>query len=253
MSLIIFPIKTKHFLLVLFLPVLFSGVFISGCASSQVSRDAASNVDLGVQQAKNLVGGAEDSNLPDAYQNSTQATKGAIIGGAAGAVTGALSSGVGVIPGTATGIIFGASYGSYIDSMTTLQDRLENRGVNIIVLGDQILIVVPSARIFNPLTANIKSQAYSTIHMIAQYINHYTKILVKVSAYTADTGSDRVDLALSKQQAEKMAKALLATGVDARILFAEGYGGSHLVAQNGLAWEANDNYRIEITLEKLYV
>lgn len=238
----------------LFLPLtlcVISIFFLTSCASSNVSREAAANVDMGVQNAKNL--GDSDANIADTYQNSSQAVKGAVLGGAAGAITGALSSSVGVIPGTAIGVIMGAAYGSYIDSNTTLADKLENRGVNIIELGDQILIVIPSSRLFNDTTSTIRPQAYSTLNLVAQYINSFTKMLVKVSAYTADTGVSSVDTSLSKQQAGHVAKALLAEGVDARILYAEGYGGTHLVSKNVDDWDGNDNYRIEITLEKLYV
>ena len=77
-------------------------------------------------------------------------------------------------------------------------------------------------------------------------------MMVKVSAYTDDTGSRTIDLNLSKQQAQQVAKALLATGIDARLLYADGYGGTNLVRANTMDWDT-DNYRIEITLEKLYV
>lgn len=231
--------------------LLFS-TFLSGCASSDVSRDAASNVDMGVQNARNLAGGAGDTSIADSYQNSSQAVKGAIIGGAAGGITGALSSGVGFIAGAAAGSILGASYGSYIDTNTSLEDQLLNRGANIIVLGDQILIVMPSARIFDDWSAKIKPQAYSTLKLIAQYVNGYTKMLVKISAYTDDTGSKTVDLSLSQQQAENVEKFLVAAGIDARVLYAAGHGGTRLVTRNTGEWES-DNYRIEITLEKLYV
>lgn len=226
---------------------------LTSCAASDASRDTAANIDLGVQNAKNLVNGVANGNIADSYQNTSQTAKGALIGGAAGAITGAFSSGIGVIPGTATGLIFGAAYGSYIDSQTNFDDQLENRGANIVVLGDQILIVLPSARIFNPYTAEIKPSAYSTLGMVAHYINRYTKMLVKVAAYTNDTGSERVDLALSEQQAQNVAKILSASGVNTRLLYAAGYGGTRLVTKNSLDWDESDNYRIEITLEKLYV
>ena len=61
-----------------------------------------------------------------------------------------------------------------------------------------------------------------------------------------------MDLSLSQQQASAVAKFLTASGVDARILYAEGYGGARLVSPNNGQWES-DNYRIEVTLEKLYV
>jgi outer membrane protein OmpA-like peptidoglycan-associated protein len=88
---------------------------------------------------------------------------------------------------------------------------------------------------------------------VASYINRYTKILVKISAYTNALGPKEVDLALSQQQADSISKFLLACGLDARLTYAVGYGGTHLVQKNSYSWGASDNYRIEITLEKLYV
>lgn len=239
----------------LLLPFSFITVFcfiLSGCASSDVSRDTAANVHASVQGTKNFVNGVVDSSISESYQNTNQTTKGAIVGGTAGGAAGALTSGVGFFPGVASGAVFGAIYGGYIDSRSTRQDRLINRGANVIVLGDQILIVLPSARLFDEYTATIKPQAYSTLNLVAQYISGYTKMLVKISAYTDDSGSKRGDLSLSKQQAEKVARILLASGVNARVLYAQGYGSSNLVEKSTMDWDS-DNYRIEITLEKLYV
>lgn len=227
-------------------------LFLVGCASSDVSRNAVSNIDLGMQNAKNLVSGTSRISIADRYQNASQATKGALIGGLTGATIGALSSCVGIIPGTATGIILGGSYGSYIDCLTTLKDELANRGVNIIVLGDQILIVIPSSRLFKPYSPYLKNGAFSTLDLVAIYINRFVKIMVKIGGHTADLASCGLDKGLSKQQAEAVAKYLLLTGVDARLLYAEGYGATHLVTKNDSDW-SSDNYRIEITLEKLYV
>lgn len=232
--------------------LLIATILMYGCASSPASRTAASNVDMGVQNAKNLTSGVGNNNsLTQTYQNSSQTTKGALLGGAAGAVTGSFVSGVGTLVGTAGGAILGASYGAYIDSLTTIQDKLENRGVTVVELGDQILIIIPSSQLFTYLSSQLQPQAYSTIDLVAQYINSYTKMLVKVGGYTNDTGSSRVDLALSQQQAKTVAKTLVAYNVDARVLYAEGYGGTNLVERNSLDWDSSDNYRIEITLEKL--
>lgn len=232
--------------------VLISIFMLYGCASSHVSRDVASNVDMGVQNAKGLVDGVSESSIADSYQNASQRAKGAMLGGAAGAVGGSLVTAIGALPGGLVGAVFGASYGSYIDRQATLEDQLKNRGANIVILGDQILIVLPSARLFRHMTASIKPDAYSTIELTAIYINRFTKTLVKISAHTAALSSPEVDFALSQKQAEAVSRMLQASGVDARILYASGYGGTQLV-QGGSNWEGNDNYRIEITLEKLYV
>lgn len=227
-------------------------LLFSGCASSRVSRDVASNIDVGVRHTQDLFDESTDGHIADSYQNSSQATKGAIIGGTVGAVAG-YSSGVGIIPGTAVGAILGASYGKYIDSNTTMVDRLENRGISIIVLGDQVLIVIPSSRIFNgPHSSVIKPEARSTLAMIVRFINCYIKTSVKVTAYTQGTGSPKVDLALTKQQAQRVVRFLIDCGLNARLVYAEGCGSSHLVQRLSEDWYGNDNFRIEITFEKLY-
>jgi len=135
-------------------------------------------------------------------------------------------------------------------SKTKQIQALSRRGVTVVVLGDQILIVVPSDRLFQPMTANITSQGSLLLCAVAQYINSYTKMLVKVAAYTGETGSQRVALALSQQQADNVATLLRQDGINARVLYAVGYGRDHLVERNCNHW-GNDNFRIEITLEKL--
>ena len=101
------------------------------------------------------------------------------------------------------------------------------------------------------MSDQLQPRSYTTVELLAEYINSFDKTLVKVAGYTNDTGSSRVDLALSKQQAQTLAKALTSYHVDARVLYAEGYGGTHLVEPNSLDWDNSENYRIEITLEKL--
>jgi len=233
--------------------VLISCFILCSCASSTVSRDAASNIDMGVQNARNLADGATDGSIMDSYQNASQRAKGIVLGGVAGAGVGALASGVGVLGGAAVGAVLGGSYGTYIDVNTSIEDQLVNRGGTIIVLGDQILIVLPSAHLFHGMTAKIKSDAYSTLKLVTAYINRYTKMLVKISAYTNQVGPSEVDLSLSQMQAESVAKFLVACGLDARVTYAVGYGGTHLIQKNSAVLDGNENYRIEITLEKLYV
>lgn len=236
----------------LLLIIFFCGLMAS-CASSDVTRDVTANIDTGVQNTSDMADGFTERHFADSYQNATQRSKGALVGGSAGAVTGSIAGGIGAIPGAAVGALFGASYGSYIDQHTTLDDQLKNRGINIVMLGDQILIVIPSARLFKPYTSTLKTDSYSTFRHIASFINSYNKMLVKVSAHTAALGSSDVNYSLSQAQAESVSKMLQASGVDARVLYAMGYGGTHLVQRQSQAWEGNDNYRIEITLEKLYV
>jgi outer membrane protein OmpA-like peptidoglycan-associated protein len=230
-----------------------TAIVLTACASSNITREVTANTDQGVLHTKELIHGTGDGSVADSYQNSSQATKGAVLGGTAGAVAGVLSSGVGFIPGTVTGMIFGASYGSYIDANTTLQDQLENRGAIVVILGDHIMIILPAARIFYPNSACIKTQAYATLHILTDYINSYTKMLVKVTGYTNRIGDPKISLALSQQQADNVAKFLLAAGVNARVLYATGLGAHNLIEIDDHTNGESENNRIEITLEKLLV
>lgn len=224
---------------------------LSGCASSNVSRDTASKVDMGFDNANKLGSNVASGDFVESWTNTSQATRGAVLGGATGAVAGYATSGVGVLPGAVVGAVLGASYGSYFDSESSLADQLTNRGATIVELGDQLLVVLPSARIFDGMTATIKPQAYSTLNLLTAYINGYTKTLVKISAYTDNIGEQSVNLALSKQQAHSVERYLTANHIDARVLYADGFGGTNLVMRHTRDWGKSDNYRLEITLEKL--
>ena len=228
----------------------FITLLLTGCVSSQVSRDVTSNTDRGVHNAKELFYSAGQGNIADTYQNTNQAVKGAVVGGAAGAVVGAFSSGVGVLPGTAIGTVFGASYGSYLDANTSLQDQIINRGAIVVVLGDKVKIIWPTARLFFKGSACIKPSAYSSLYLLTDYINHYTSMLVKVTGYTDRMQDANQSVILSQQQADAVVKFLWGAGLNTRLLSAKGMGAASFVERPNGGGESENN-RIEITLKKL--
>ncbi len=223
-------------------------LFLSACASSDLSRHSATEVDNVYNNAKK-VGNGQDP--VGAYRNASQEVKGALIGGAAGAIVGSMSTTVGVLPGTIGGAVFGAAIGAYIDSQTDWQDRLNNAGGQVIILGDQVRIILPSAMLFNSMTSDLNASAYPTLDKVAELLRSLDKVSVKVSAYTNATGPARVNQEISQAQADSVARYLWSEGVNARLMSAVGYGGTHLVRQNSYDWNENENYRVEITVEKL--
>ena len=238
-----------------FLFILLSLFYVSllGCASSSVERSAAGEVDTAYENSNSLIAHAADNNPEDAFQNASQTTKGALIGLTAGAVAGGITSGtVGLLPGAAGGAVIGGILGAYIDYHTNVRDQLENRGVKVLVLGDQVMLVLPSAQIFNAMTPEIHPQAYSTLDLVAKLINNSTTMSVKVGAYTYDIGEKEVNCVVSQQQANAIVKYLW-TRLHTRVLTGNGYGGQNLIERNNLNWAEGANYRIEITLERLPV
>lgn len=227
---------------------------LNACASSNVTRTAESNVELGRVNAAKMAYGATSQDLAGSYQNMSQRNKGALIGTVAGGAAGSIiGSSVGILPGALTGGILGASYGAYIDSETTLRDRLENSGAIIMELGDRIVIMIPSVRLFEEHSAHLKASAYTTLDLTARYINRFTKMLVKISVYTNDDTKESINLPLSQKQANAVAEVLQRSGVDARILYAIGYGNKHFVERTCLSWSESLNYRVEISLQRLFV
>jgi len=226
-------------------------LFLQGCASSGAQRSSASDADKAYITTMYDINHSNDGSFSDTYQNSSQLSKGLVIGGATGAAAGGLSS-MGIMPGLLTGAIIGGAIGAYYDQTATLADQLENRGVKVIELGDQTLVVVPSSSVFNSATSNIRPTAYPTLDLIAEYISHYPNTTVKISVYTSQMGSDAVNLALSQQQAACIERYLWRRNINTRILTAAGYGGSNPIAKDDGSW-ANENYRIEISFEKVPV
>jgi outer membrane lipoprotein SlyB len=218
---------------------------LQGCASSELSRGTAGSVD---QAYIDMTSGHGQVDVPNTYQNSSQTTKGVLIGGIAGGVIGAMN-GI-LIPAAAAGAIMGGALGAYIDAHATLIDKLINRGVQVFVLGDQIMLVVQSNRVFVEGTGVIRNSFYPTIDLMVQLIGRYTNMSVKVAANSNDTNR-QVDCALTQLQAENVSRAMWKRGINTRLLYAAGLAGTHLVTANSPGSYANDNYRLEITFEKL--
>lgn len=242
----------RHFT---FLPISLLSCLLAlqGCASSDVSRNASNQIATGVEHTEERASTIGEGNPAESFQNASQQTKGVLIGGTAGAVAGGFTSGVGVLTGAAGGAIFGGALGAYIDAHTTLADKLRNRGVNTIILGDQIMLVLPSEQIFNGRSAEMSPYSYSTLDLVSQFIGNNPNMLVKIAAYTNPNDTDDIDRALSQQQASAVQKYLWRAGVNTRVLYAVGYGPLNPVTCSPDEWAAGDNYRVEITLEKVPV
>lgn len=239
----VITIRTHFIIIILSLAAL-----LSGCAASELSRGTASSVD---QAYIDLTEADGQVDLANTYQNTNQKSKGLLIGGVTGGLVGAATS-VGVVGGAVTGAILLGSLGAYIDAHATLVDRLTNRGVQVFVLGDQVMLVVHSSRVFVCGTPTILNSFYPTMCLIAELIGKYTNISVKVAAYSNDTNR-ALDCSLTQLQAENFARRLWRYCLNTRLLYAAGYGGCRLVTRNCPGSYSNDNYRIEITFEKLPV
>ncbi len=222
---------------------------LGGCASSAVSRDAANRVDSAYERSSDIVRNDIIDGAPvEGFQNSSEIYQGAVLGGLTGAIAGGLytSGTVGVIPGAIGGAVVGGVFGAFVEHHSNLIDQIENRGGQVFVLGDQVMIVLPSTQIFRGVSPVLQPRAYSTLDLVAKLISGYHSMLVKVAANSYGDGTREVELSASQEQADTVVK-YLSRHADTRLISGVGYGGARLVDKRG----ANVNYRLEISLEKL--
>jgi outer membrane protein OmpA-like peptidoglycan-associated protein len=221
---------------------------LTGCASSAVSRNAADQVDSAYQSGNSAVKSIADDDLPS-YPNYSSVALGAGAGSAVGAVAGALiSGGTGVLPGAAGGAVVGGVMGGYLNNHANLKDQIENHGIKVFILGDQVRIVIPSEQTFRGITPSVYPEAYPTLNMVAQLLNRFKTMQVKIAVYSDDAGSDKINAGLSKQQADALVKYYWGK-INTRVIYGVGMGDCHLVDEEGAA----ANSRIEISTEKLPV
>ena len=78
---------------------------------------------------------------------------------------------------------------------------------------------------FEPGKPAIAKASYPMLDKMAAMLKQSKDLaLVEIQVHTDERGDDKWNLKLSQQQAEQILKALVARGVDARRLVAQGYG-----------------------------
>ena len=132
-------------------------------------------------------------------------------------------------------------------------DRLAKEGIQIIRLGDDVRIIIPSDNIFVRGTPRLKRSYFPSLDAVIVLVNSYEKIAVKIAGYTDNLGSYERNLALSKQQTSNLMHYLSLNGLDTRILSAEGFGSGDPISSNNDAFGRAKNRRIEITFRYLPV
>lgn len=188
-------------------------------------------------------------------EQTSKAAKGSAIGAAAGVVAG-LITGDGskerkkralILGGV--GAIAGGSVGVYMDQQEMkLRQRLDNSGVSVTRIGDNITLNMPGNVTFAVNSADINQAFYDVLDSVALVLNEYEKTLVEVAGHTDNTGSDEYNQQLSQKRASSVAAYLRSRQVMAERLIEVGGGENYPVASNDTAEGRQMNRRVEITI-----
>jgi OmpA-OmpF porin, OOP family len=99
---------------------------------------------------------------------------------------------------------------------------------------------------FDTNKASIKKESDEQINHIAEVLKAFPKVNIKIGGYTDNTGKANANKKLSNSRAIAVKKAIVAKGVKADRMDAEGYGSDHPVASNDTEEGRQQNRRIDV-------
>jgi outer membrane protein OmpA-like peptidoglycan-associated protein len=176
---------------------------------------------------------------------------GAAIGGAAGATT-SLKTRKTALIGAGIGALAGGGVGVYMDNQEAkLRERLQNSGVSVTRVGDNIVLNMPSNVTFDTDQSDVKPAFYDTLNSVAIVLEEYNQTLVDVVGHTDNTGSSEYNMELSRDRAASVARYLTAQQLDPNRFSVDGRGKSQPIASNSSPSGKQKNRRVEITIQPL--
>jgi OmpA-OmpF porin, OOP family len=99
---------------------------------------------------------------------------------------------------------------------------------------------------FETGSAQLRPSSRAQLHDVAAILGAYPAVRVKIGGYTDDTGDPAANQQLSQARAESVQAQLVADGVAAERIEAEGYGQTHPIATNDTEAGRAKNRRIAL-------
>lgn len=191
-------------------------------------------------------------------EQTSNATKGALIGAAAGAAVGLISGDDAVerrqhaLIGAGIGALAGGSIGYYMDRQEAeLRAQLEGTGVSVTRIGDNITLNMPGNVTFATNSSDLSPAFFDVLNSVGKVLDQYEKTVVEVAGHTDSTGSHAYNQSLSERRAVSVTTYLEGQGVISQRLITVGMGETRPVADNATAAGKQANRRVEITMVPL--
>lgn len=213
-----------------------------GCASDVVdgAKDATSTVVEGAKDAGSAVAGAAG----DAAN---------AVGDAAGAAAGAVGDAAGAV-----GDFAKAAFGKVDAAAKAALDKITFAAGSA---GEQMMTYIKGDfkgngtfrfKNLNFATGSAKIDGKSGVEVdnLAAILKAYPGVNVEINGYTDNTGNAAANVELSKARAQAVVARLLAQGIPASRMSANGYGSANPVGDNGTDAGRAMNRRIEVQLVK---
>ena len=191
-------------------------------------------------------------------EQTSNATKGALIGAAAGAAVGLMSGDDAVerrqhaLIGAGIGALAGGSIGYYMDKQEAeLRAELEGTGVSVTRIGDNITLNMPGNVTFATNSSDLSPAFFDVLNSVGKVLDQYEKTVVEVAGHTDSSGSHAYNQGLSERRATSVTTYLEGQGVIQERLITVGMGETRPVADNTTTAGKQANRRVEITMVPL--
>jgi len=194
----------------------------------------------------------------DAYtreEQTSNTTKGALIGAGVGAVVGLITGDDAVerrqhaLIGAGLGALAGGAVGAYQDRQeAALRAELEGTGVSVHRDGDHITLNMPGNVTFATDSSDLSPAFFDVLNSVGKVLGEFDKTVVEVAGHTDSRGSNSYNQGLSERRAGSVASYLGGQGVIDQRLITVGMGEARPVADNGSAAGQQANRRVEITM-----
>jgi len=205
-----------------------------------------------------FVSGCETLDAYTREEQTSSATKGALIGAAAGAVIGLISGDDAVerrqhaMIGAGLGALAGGAIGHYQDKQeAALRAELEGTGVSVVRNGDNITLNMPGNVTFATDSSDLSPAFFAVLNSVGKVLAEFEQTVVEVAGHTDSTGSDSYNQGLSERRANSVTTYLRGQGVIEQRLITLGMGEGRPVADNSNASGRQANRRVEITMVPL--
>ena len=190
--------------------------------------------------------GCQHQSVQGAYATPSKQVEGVALGLTVAPVIGPLMSGS-MLGSAATGAYLGDMMGA-MTARQRLIDTLVKDGVQVIVQGDCVRLILSADRFFYPGLPTLNPQQYPTLDYIAALLKEYGRTPVQIAAYTDAVASTDQANRLTQQRADSVLGYLWVHGIEYSHMNAAGHGARHPVANNDTVHGSALNRRVEITL-----
>ena len=203
-----------------------------------------------------LVAGCQTQNAYTGEPQTSNATRGAVLGGIGGATIGALThtsngrqAARNALNGAGVGVLVGTAVGGYMDQEEAdLRHRLRAAGVSVTRDGNNIILNMASDVTFATDSDQVQPQFYQVLAAVGEVLAHYNRTTLEVSGHTDSTGTAEHNRQLSQRRANAVAYILSQNGVMLQRMYVQGLGRSHPVATNATSAGRSKNRRVEIQI-----